>query len=841
MRSMVRVLLVCAVLPAFAHGADADNLAGKAQAVLKTHCSRCHTPDGKARGGFDFVLDRTKLVARAKIVAGQPDESEIYQRVRDDAMPPKGAQPRVGPDDRALLKQWIEAGAPTASTSAHAFVSEDAAARLILDDLQALEPAERRYARYFTLLNLSNAAVEADTLQATRHALAKLLNSLSWHPRIARPVAVDAEQTVYRIDLRAYKWNARTWERLAPVYPYRIAVEPSVSKALTAATGAELPYVRADWFIATASRPPLYHDFLQLPESDKAIERQVGVDVADDLRENNVARAGFNGSGVSKNNRVIERHDANYGAYWRTYDFSENTDRQNIFEHPLGPTPGQNGFLHAGGEIIFHLPNGLQAYLLVDADGRRLDKASSEIVSDPKRPDRQVENGISCMTCHVRGLLPKADQVRAHVAKNSSAFSKEDVQKIRALYPPDAKLRSLMKDDTDRFVQALTKAGVPADEPEPVSAVTQRFEGTLDLVSAAAELGLTAEEFSLSLRKSPALARSLGPLLVKGGTAQRSAFQGVFDDAATTLRPKQSEKTDTVAQPFTGHTETVLSIAFAPDGGKAVSGSRDKTVRLWNVADGKELRCLEGHSDAVTCVAFTPEGNLLSGGRDRTVRLWDSATGKELGKFTGHTDVVRCVVCSPDGKRVLTGSLDGTLRLWDIQTFKEVYRLPRQDGGVYCVAFAPDGKRFATGGHDAGIRLWDAENGKEMKRLKGHTREVYTLVFSRDSARLLSGGNDRTARLWDVAEAKELQCFDAHDSAVLAAVFAGEDDLVSGASHYQGTDPSLHVWSGASGKERRAFRAGDGEQVSCLAFTHDGKLALSAGAEHRLRLWRLDK
>jgi mono/diheme cytochrome c family protein len=91
MRSTGCVLVLCAALPTFAHAADAGDLASKAQTVLKAHCSRCHTPDGKSKGGFDFVLDRTKLVARGKIVAGQAEESEIYQRVRDDAMPPKGA------------------------------------------------------------------------------------------------------------------------------------------------------------------------------------------------------------------------------------------------------------------------------------------------------------------------------------------------------------------------------------------------------------------------------------------------------------------------------------------------------------------------------------------------------------------------------------------------------------------------------------------------------------------------------------------------------------------------------------------------------------------------------
>src|SRR5262249_34517401 len=156
-----------------------------------------------------------------------------------------------------------------------------------------------------------------------------------------------------------------------------------------------------------------------------------------------------------KNNRVLERHDAAHGAYWRSYDFSDNTGRQNVFERPLGPAPGPRGFAHAGGEIIFSLPNGLQGYLLVDRDGRRVDKAPGDIVSDPRRPDRLVENGLSCMGCHAAGLLPKDDQVRAHVLHNPRAFSPADREAILALYVPATRFRALMREDIARFTRAL--------------------------------------------------------------------------------------------------------------------------------------------------------------------------------------------------------------------------------------------------------------------------------------------------------------------------------------------------------------------------------------------------
>src|SRR5262249_16122177 len=158
----------------------------------------------------------------------------------------------------------------------------------------------------------------------------------------------------------------------------------------------------------------------------------------------------------------------------------------NIFDHPLGPQPGQSNFEHAGGEIIFHLPNGLHGYMLVDANGRRLDRAPIEIVSDPKRPHMFVEAGVSCMSCHFHGLMHKPDQGRAHADKNPNAFAKDDLETIKALYVPEAKFKALLEEDAKKFQKAVARTGTLAAEPEPASTVTLRFEGEVDLASAAA-------------------------------------------------------------------------------------------------------------------------------------------------------------------------------------------------------------------------------------------------------------------------------------------------------------------------------------------------------------------
>jgi predicted NACHT family NTPase len=208
-----------------------------------------------------------------------------------------------------------------------------------------------------------------------------------------------------------------------------------------------------------------------------------------------------------------------------------------------------------------------------------------------------------------------------------------------------------------------------------------------------------------------------------------------------------------------GHTGAVESVAFSPDSKHIVSGSDDKTLKIWDAATGQENLTLKGHTGLVTGVAVGSDAKLIAScSRDGAVKVWDAATGQNTLTLK---DVGQCVAFSPDAKSFVTASsvyrrgsqrVDDTLEVWDAATGRQTLILRGHTGTIYSVAFSPDGKRIASGSGDKTVKIWDAATGQETLTLKAHTGAVTSVAFSRDGQRIASG-SDNTIRIWDASAA----------------------------------------------------------------------------------------
>ena len=505
-------------------------------AIFQQSCLICHGPDGAYKESL--LIEYNALIEKGSVVPGNPDASELYKRLitAETAKRMPLGQPQLPDQSINTIRNWILAGAPdwaTVATTDGDFISPSEVLSTIETHLMSLAPFDRAFARYFTMTHLYNAGETVGILQEYRKALYKLVNSLSWGVTVTNPQPIDPQGTIFYIDLRHYEWDRNDgWTKIETEYPYHISFDAPTQTALKAQLGrlqgemnADIPSIHVDWFVAQASLPPLYHDLLSLPLTDRELETRLEVDVLRNLQNApgvRVWRAGTNNSGVSNNNRVIERHTSRYGAYWKSYDFAGSVGTQNIFTHPLS-------FTHDGGEGIFNLPNGLQAYYVTNASGFRLDDAPINIVSNPAASDPTVRNGLSCFGCHTEGMKTFEDEVRA-VIESNTAPAYDKAQALR-LYVEQSEMDALLQEDTDRYKEALEATGGAFDGIEPISRFHEVFQGPVDASYAAAVVGLETETFLEKIRENIGL-QNIGLLVLDSanGSMKRDAWTSNFRD-----------------------------------------------------------------------------------------------------------------------------------------------------------------------------------------------------------------------------------------------------------------------------------------------------------------------
>ncbi len=576
---LVAWVTACTAPAATVEELDCDEVTLEARDVLDEHCHRCHGQDGKAYGGLNFILQADKLIAAGLVVAQDAASSPLLQRIQRGEMPPAVATEPISEEDVASVEAWIECGAPALQDPPdRPFVSFDDLVQILQADLNTIGPSQWRFTRYITLTHLYNStSVTDDSLQTYRHGLSKLLNSLSWNVDVVAPVAVDPPwNTIFRIHLADYAWHIVDdsgkdgWDRILDAYPYGfIDTANQELVGLTIQTKTALPFVTGDWLVTAASVPPLYHRLLRLPTEASTLESLLFVDVNANIDNRLVMRAGFVDSGISQHNRMFERHDSPFGAYYKSYDFSSSLGSKNILVNPLGPlppfpftagAPDLRLFAHDGGEIIFTLPNGLHGYMLIDAAGQRIDVAPTNIVMDPKQPDGGVRAGRSCSSCHAQGIIVRDDEVRDHLSHLFDTPVPQNIKiAIEDLYPEAAQFRAVQQRDQQLYLDARQLTGIPANvdghEGIPIDSLAQSFLASLGRDRMAAELWTTGEALDRAIRNSELLSQNFGVVLA-GKVIKRENFRALFPQLVCLFR---------LGSPLVGGAQGDLEATACPD------------------------------------------------------------------------------------------------------------------------------------------------------------------------------------------------------------------------------------------------------------------------------------
>lgn len=479
------------------------------EGLFSERCVACHA-GGNTKGGLGDVTDLDGLITEHGLVKrGDAGGSVLYNKLASGSMPQGG--PPFAQAHLDVVAEWINVCTDEEIDQQDPSLTEppgcsgnkqipfEAMLESIRADIAILPHEEALFTRYFTFTHLHNAGYCETQLEGYRHAIAKLLNHLSQGPYIITPEAIDLDRTIFRINLNDFGWTPELWGEIVATNPYSLVFENDSALTIQTLTEAAVFTLVGDWFIEAASQPPLYHTILGIPETRLELESKLGVQVDANIagelsvERDFVIRAGLQTSGVSNNNRVIERHQiptAPERGYWLSYDFGSNADPQkDIFDLPLA-------FQQDGGEIIFNLPNGLQGYMIVNSAGKRLDAAPATIVRDRENPlSEVVTNGVSCMGCHSEGMRLAVDDVWPFV-DNNPKFSVADQEKVERLYGPPEAFAAAQQHDVETFANAMALTGSPrlVGGQEPVIAVHIAFDNDLDLRRVAAEFGLSVED-----------------------------------------------------------------------------------------------------------------------------------------------------------------------------------------------------------------------------------------------------------------------------------------------------------------------------------------------------------
>ncbi len=610
-----------------------DPKAAKAYGVFDTYCARCHQTGRLERplasGGLANILSIDDQARDPVLVKpGIPDASRLYDVLETRHVPldvfsgpDVAAQP--SPDDIEAVRRWIKDLSPAAQTCAsrHPVRSEDV--DKLMRDAQHLERDQGKDVRFISLVHLYNSCATATEMTGYSSALNKLMNSLSSAPDPVKLTPLDAAGTVLSFRLTDFGWDAKRWKLIEEAYPQ--ALVHTVSPDIVRTAGTKAVIVNGDWLAAAAGEAPLYYALLGVPAKLSELAKMNGTDIDANVRSGSVRRIAISESGVTRGNRLIERHPGTKGGLWLVYDFATSTGTQNVFEHPLGPksaTTAKTPFRPDQIRALFILPNGFYAFALFDADGNRIDrvlpgieKPYAGVEADAVEPTTKA--GINCFACHTEGLSQAKDDFRgAGPVDISSAPMPPERRAALPLFGTDSENALLMLGGTDRYRAAAKAAGVDLSEridgEELVTGLAQRYRGGADFEVALGETGLDRQQFLTELTDAKGTAAPLARRLLHG-VLSRTQLEQLFSLLKGIDTPSQTA----ASAGFLHEAKSEIGLTMWLDKPRPVPGD---LVTIKAQADNDcYLTVISVDADGVATVLFPSDfqtDNLLSAGQD---------------------------------------------------------------------------------------------------------------------------------------------------------------------------------------------------------------------------------
>lgn len=320
-------------------------------------------------------------------------------------------------------------------------------------------------------------------------------------------------------------------------------------------------------------------------------------------------------------------------------------------------------------------------------------------------------------------------------------------------------------------------------------------------------------------------------------TPNKSVIRRMFQHQVPewiSLTIETEDNWDPCLQILEGHTDVVTSVAFSPDSALVASASADGSIRLWSIDGGECIQEIQSDGVWLTSVVFSPDSTLIASGSGdpSTVSIWHVSTGDRIQRLYGHSHTITSVAFSPDSTLII--SYDYTVRLWRIGSDECVRELKCHFDWVTAAVFSPNSAFIASASDDSAVRIWKVDTGECVKVFEGHTDSVLAIAFSPTSAQLLSAGQDRTVRLWQVSSGECIQVFEGHPDWATATAFSPDLKMIASSCG----DSTVRLWRVGSGKCVQELKGHD-SWVTSVAFSPDSTRLVSSCHDKSVRLWQV--